>query len=210
MFRPLFCRPAPFLLVLGCSRPLVGVDAEGSEIVQETLHPLFFLASHTARAPTISPNITHFGSLVSSMRATNPANKIRLLPKVAPMLIKYQSRLWSQRGTKVNESNHGDNPLLRSTRILIATKRYATLQAMATTNILKWFIKHPYSISREGSIDLACCRLSTTDRRSQQQSGQITLQAVLINKSKFLKVTHRTKMRKIEMPRSMVKEALSW
>ena len=35
--------------------------------------------------PTISPNITHFGSLVSSMRATNPANKIRLLRKVASM-----------------------------------------------------------------------------------------------------------------------------
>ena len=36
--------------------------------------------------PTISLNITHFGSLVSSMRATNPANKIRLLRKVASML----------------------------------------------------------------------------------------------------------------------------
>ena len=36
--------------------------------------------------PTISPNITHFGSLVSSMRATNPANKIRLLRKLASML----------------------------------------------------------------------------------------------------------------------------
>ena len=36
--------------------------------------------------PTISPNIAHFGSLVSSMRATNPANKIRLLRKVASML----------------------------------------------------------------------------------------------------------------------------
>ena len=36
--------------------------------------------------PTNSPNITRFGSLVSSMRATNPANKIRLLRKVASML----------------------------------------------------------------------------------------------------------------------------
>ena len=51
MFRPLFCRSAPFPLVLGCSRLLVGVDAERSEIVQETPHPLFFLALHTARAP---------------------------------------------------------------------------------------------------------------------------------------------------------------
>ena len=42
----------------------------------------------TQPAPsTNSPNITHFGSLVSSMRATNPANKIRLLLKVASMLL---------------------------------------------------------------------------------------------------------------------------
>ena len=36
--------------------------------------------------PTIFPHITHFGSLVSSMRATNPANKIRLLREVASIL----------------------------------------------------------------------------------------------------------------------------
>ena len=45
-----------------------------------------------------------------------------------------QSCTWSQRGTKVNESHHGDNPLLRPTGIQIATKSYATLQAMAPTN----------------------------------------------------------------------------
>ena len=48
--------------------------------------------------------------------------------------IKCQSRLWSQRGTKVNVSHHGDNPLLRPTGIQIATKSYAALQAMAPTN----------------------------------------------------------------------------
>ena len=46
-----------------------------------------------------------------------------------------KSRSWSQRGTKVNGSHRGDNPLLRPTGIQIATKRYATLQAMAPTNI---------------------------------------------------------------------------
>ena len=86
MFRPLFRRLAPFPLVLGCSRPLVGVDAESSEVVQETSHRLFFLAPTQPAPPTNSPNITHFGSLVSSMRATNPVNKIRLLRKVAYML----------------------------------------------------------------------------------------------------------------------------
>ena len=86
MFRPLFRRSAPFPLVLSCSFPLVDVDAERSEVVQEIPHPLFCLTPHTASAPANSPNITHVESLVSSMRATNPANKIRLLRKVASMI----------------------------------------------------------------------------------------------------------------------------
>ena len=45
-----------------------------------------------------------------------------------------QSGTWSRRGTKVNGSHHGDNPLLTPTGIQIATKSYATLQAMAPTN----------------------------------------------------------------------------
>ena len=68
----------------------------------------------------------------------------------------------------------------------------------------KRFIKPPYSISRAPSIDSDCCRLPT-NQRSQQQSGQITLQPVLINKSKFLKVTHCTKIREIKISRSMVR-----
>ena len=40
--------------------------------------------------------------------------------------IKCQSRLWPQRGTEVNGSHHGDNPLLRPTGIQIATKSNAT------------------------------------------------------------------------------------
>ena len=51
MSRPVFRRSAQFPLILGCSWPLVGVDAESSEVVQETPHPLFFLASYTARSP---------------------------------------------------------------------------------------------------------------------------------------------------------------
>ena len=51
-------------------------------------HPIhsFSCPPTQPRPPTNSPNITHFGTLVSSMRATNPANKIRLLRKVASML----------------------------------------------------------------------------------------------------------------------------
>ena len=44
-------------------------------------HPIHYFSCSPAEPtpPTSSPNITHFGSLVSSMRATNPANRIRLL-----------------------------------------------------------------------------------------------------------------------------------
>ena len=40
--------------------------------------------------------------------------------------IKCQSRLWSQRGTKVDGSHRGDNLLLRPRGIQIATKSYAS------------------------------------------------------------------------------------
>ena len=122
--------------------------------------------------------------------------------------IKCQSRLWSRRGTKVNGSHHGDNPLLRPTGIQIATKSYAPLQAMASTNVE---MVHQISLFHiESNLDRLGLLSPTHGQRSQQQSGQITLQSVLINKSKFVKATHRTETRKIEIPRSMVVEALSW
>ena len=48
--QPLVPPSCSFPLVLGCIRPLVGIDAESSEVVQETPHLLFFLPPHTARA----------------------------------------------------------------------------------------------------------------------------------------------------------------
>ena len=60
-----------------------------------------------------------------------------VIQQVSHRPIKYQPRLWSQRGMKVNGSHHGDNPLLRPTGIQIATTRYATLQAMVPTNVKK-------------------------------------------------------------------------
>ena len=41
--RPLFGCPMAFPLILGCDRPLVGVDAENSEVVQETLREQYIL-----------------------------------------------------------------------------------------------------------------------------------------------------------------------
>ena len=51
-------------------------------------HPIHFFSwpPRQPAPPDSSTNIRYFGSLVSSMRATNPANKIRLLRKVASML----------------------------------------------------------------------------------------------------------------------------
>ena len=122
--------------------------------------------------------------------------------------IKCQSRLWSQRGKKVNGSHYGDNPLLRPTGIQIATKRYVTLQAMASTK--NKTVHHTSLLHIENNLDRLVLLPPTNDQRSQYQSGQITRQPVLINKSKFFKATHCTKIRKIEIPRSMVVEALSW
>ena len=122
--------------------------------------------------------------------------------------IKCQSRLWSQRGTKVNESHHGDNPLLRPTGIQIATKSYSTLRVMAPTNVKT--VHQTSLLYMESNLDRLGLLSPTHDQRSQQQSGQNTLQPVLINKSKFLKATHHTKIRKNEIPKSMIVEALSW
>ena len=79
---------------------------------------------------------------------------------------------------------------------------------MAPTNIKT--AHQTSSLHIERSLDRLGLLSPTHDQRCQHQSGQISLQPVLINKSKFLKVTHRTKIRKIEIPRSVVVEALSW
>ena len=114
-----------------------------------------------------------------------------------------QSGTWSQRSTKVNGSDNGDNPLLRPTGIQIATKSYATLQAMAPTNYNKTVHQTSFTPYREQPRSTHTHEFSATNRTN-------TFQPVLINNSKFLKATHRSKIRKIEIPRFMVVEALSW
>ena len=101
--------------------------------------------------------------------------------------------------------HHGDNPLRRPTEIQIATKSYATLQAMAPTNVKT--VHQTSLLHIESNLDRLGLSSPTHDQRSQQQSGQNTLQSILIPMSKFLKATHRTEIRKIEIRRSMVVEA---
>ena len=104
---------------------------------------------------TVVVDDSHIQRIVLATEETTVTQQVSHRP------IKRQSRLWSQRGTKVNGSHHGDNPLLRPTGIQIATKSYAALQAMAPTNIKT---VHQTSLlhSRATSIDSECCRLPTT------------------------------------------------
>ena len=82
------------------------------------------------------------------------------------------------------------------------------LQAMAPTNV---GTVHQTSLFHiESNHDRLGLLSPTHGQRSQQQSGQITLHLVLINKPKFLKATYHTERRKIEIPRSMGVEALTW
>ena len=85
--------------------------------------------------------------------------------------IKCQYRLWSQRGTKVTGSHHGDNPLLRPTGIQIATKSYAALQAMAPTNIKT--VHQTSLLHIESNLDRLGMLSPTHDQRSQQKHGKI-------------------------------------
>ena len=85
--------PAPSSAVLRHSPPSWAAIIYWSPLMPKALrssrkHPIhsFSWPPTQPALPTNSPNITHFGSLVSSMCATNPANKIRLLRKVASML----------------------------------------------------------------------------------------------------------------------------
>ena len=61
----------------------------------------------------------------------------------------------------------------------------------------------------ESNLDRLGLLSPTHGQCSQQQSRQITPQSVLINKPKLLKATHYTEIGKIEIPMSMVADALS-
>ena len=77
-------------------------------------------------------------------------------------------------------------------------KSYAALQAMAPTNI-KTVHQTSLLYIIESNLDRLGMFSPTHDQRSQQKSGKITLQPVLINKkSKFLKATHCTEIRKLK------------
>ena len=110
----------------------------------------------------------------------------------------------------------GHQEVRRSTGNIMVTTRYLYQQGSKSRQkvmrlykqwhrpISKRFIKPPSCISRATSIDSECCRLPTTSVLSKKT------EKLRSSQSKFLKATHCTKIRKIEIPRSMVVEALSW
>ena len=160
------------------------------------------MVTHIARVVAVVVVDSHIQRTVLATEETKVTQQVNHRP------IKCQSRLWSQRGTKVNGSHHGDKPLLRPTGIQIATKRYATLQAMAPTN--NKTIHHTSLLHFERNLDRLGKLSLTHDQRSQQKNGKVTLQPVLINKSKFLNAIRCAEIRKNKIPMSMVVEALSW
>ena len=82
------------------------------------------------------------------------------------------------------------------------------LQAMAPTNVEA--VQQTSLFHFESKPDRLGLLSLTHGQLSQQQSGQITLQSVLINKPKFLKATDHTEIGTNEIPRPMVVEVLSW
>ena len=79
---------------------------------------------------------------------------------------------------------------------------------MAPTNVKT--VHETSLLHIESNLDRVGMLSPTHDQRSQQKNEKITLRPVLINKSEFLKAKHCTEIRKIEIPRSVVVEALSW
>ena len=82
------------------------------------------------------------------------------------------------------------------------------LQAMAPTNVKTIHQTSLLHIAR--NLDQLGLLSPTHGQRSQQQSGQIKLLSVLVDKPKFYKATRHEEISKIVLLRPMAVEALSW
>ena len=87
-------------------------------------HP-FWTSSSLDVPAGVTQEEGHTGFLIhlpSAVRALIATEETAVTQQVSHRHIKCQSRSWSQRGTKVNGSHRGENPLLRPTAIQIAKK----------------------------------------------------------------------------------------
>ena len=156
--------------------PMLGEDDVDSGRISTQGAPKKAHYSHTTSVGGMPRDVvvvvvvdSHIQRIVLATEETTVTQQVSHRP------IKCQSRLWSQRGTKVNGSHHGDNPLLRPTGIQIATKSYAALQAMAPTNIKT--VHQTSLLHIESNLDRLGMLSPTHDQRSQQNTGKITLYA---------------------------------
>ena len=148
----------------------------------------------------LSPSITTVEH--SYEDSTNLATEeTTVIQQVSHRPIKCQSRLWSQRGTKVNGSHHGDNPLLRPTGIprqkvmRLYKQWHRPISKRSSSNLLPPYRDQPRSTRNVVAYPRPA--FSAKNRKNYAPT-------ILTNKSKFLKATHCTEMRKIEIPRSIV------
>ena len=79
---------------------------------------------------------------------------------------------------------------------LLEDKSCDTLQAIAPINVKT--VLQTSLLRIENNLDRLGLLLPTHGQRSQQQSGRITFQSLLINKSKFFRATHHAEIKKIE------------
>ena len=145
---------------------------------------------------------SHIQRIVLATEETTATQQVSHRP------IKCQSRLWSQRGTKVNGSHHGDNPLLRPTGIQIATICGSTSNGTdqyqnGSSNLLTPYREQPRSTRNV----VAYPRPAFSAKTRKNYASTSFDQQVQVSQGHILCTEIR---RKNEIPRSMVVETLSW
>ena len=111
--------------------------------------------------------------------------EITVTQRVSHRPIKCISRLWSQRGTKVNGSHHSDNPLLKPTGIQMRQKVMRLYKQWHRPIIIKT-VHQTSLLHNQSNLDRLGMLSPTHDQRSQQRNGKSTLQPILMNEFKFI------------------------
>ena len=124
--------------------------------------------------------------------------------------IKCQSRLWSQRGTKVNGSHHGDDPLLRPTgnrdpnrdkKLCDSTSNGTDQYQNGSSNLLTPYREQPRSTRNV----VAYPRPAFSAKKRKNYAPTSFDQQVQVSQGHTC-----IEIRKIEIRKSLVVEALSW
>ena len=159
---------------------------------------------HCRRVSTDRPNRESSQLTASLEGEPGPTPAGKTLPQ-----IKCQSRLWSQRGTKVNgshrmpatQTNRDPN---RDKKLGGSTSNGTDQYQNGSSNFLTPYREQPRSTRNV----VAYPRPAFSAKNRKNYAPTSFDQQV---KSKFFKATtHCTEIRRIEIPRSMVVEALSW